>query len=130
MPDTDSQEERMAPSTIPTLKTPLAGLWPGLSAQTRARVRTGLLAAGVLAACLALYAAVQYATPGFADHDGYYHMRMAQLMRVQGLKPDFIWLPLTILNPANFYDHHLLFHVYLSLFAGSNIRGGNLSGGG
>ncbi len=129
MPDTDSQEERMAPSTIPTLKTPLAGLWPGLSAQTRARVRTGLLAAGVLAACLALYAAVQYATPGFADHDGYYHMRMAQLMRVQGLKPDFIWLPLTILNPAGFYDHHLLFHAYLALFAGSNNPADLIAGG-
>ena len=115
-------------SPLPS-RLPLAGLWPGLSAQTRARVRTGLLAAGVLAACLALYAVVQYATPGFADHDGYYHMRLAQLMRAQGLKPDFIWLPLTILNPAGFYDHHLLFHAYLSLFAGSNNPADLIAGG-
>jgi len=81
MRQSDSQKADMAPSTLPTVKSPLAGLWPGISAQTRARVRTGLLAAGVLAACLALYAVVQYATPGFADHDGYYHMRLAQLMR-------------------------------------------------
>ena len=73
----------------------------------------------MLAVCLALYALVQYATPGLADHDGYYHMRMARLMREQGLKPAFVWLPLTILNQASFYDHHLLFHAYLSLFAGS-----------
>jgi hypothetical protein len=119
----------MATSTVPTLNSPLARLWPGLSTQTRARLRTGLVAAGVLAACLALYAVVQYATPGFADHDGYYHMRMAALMRAQGLKPDFVWLPLTILNQAGFYDHHLLFHVYLALFAGSGSPADLLAGG-
>src|SRR5260221_673235 len=104
----------------PPLKLPLAGVLPAFSAQTLARLRTGLLAAGVLAACLAMYALVQYATLGLADHDGFYHMRMAELIREQGLKPAFVWLPLTILNQAGFYDHHLLFHAYLSLFAGSN----------
>lgn len=115
----DSQEKRIAPTTVPPLKLPRTGALPAVAAKTRARLRTGLLAAGVLAACLGLYALVQYATPGLADHDGYYHMRMAQLIRDEGLKPAFVWLPLTILNQADFYDHHLLFHVYLSLFAGS-----------
>jgi hypothetical protein len=115
----------MGTSTVPPLKLPLAdksrlaGVRLGVSAQVRARLRTGLLAAGVLAMCLVLYALVQYATPGLADHDGYYHMTMGRLIREQGLKPAFVWLPLTILNQANFYDHHLLFHAYLSLFAGS-----------
>src|SRR5690242_18546724 len=106
----------MGTSTIPPLKLPLAGqpslgrILPRVSAQLRGRLRTALLAASVLAVCLALYALVQYATPGFADHDGYYHMSMARLIREQGLKPAFVWLPLTILNQAGFYDHHLLFH--------------------
>ncbi len=116
----------MSTSTLPPFKLPLADrlpwarAWPGLSAHARARLRIGLLAIGLLAVFLALFAVVQYATPGLADHDGYYHMRMARLIREQGLKPDFVWLPLTILNKANYYDHHLLWHVYLSLFAGSS----------
>jgi hypothetical protein len=98
---------------------PLASSRAALSPPARVRLRTSLLAVGLLALFLALFALVQYATPGFADNDGYYHIKMARLIREQGLKPPFVWLPLTILNQANFYDHHLLFHVYLSLFAGS-----------
>jgi hypothetical protein len=115
----------MSASTVPPLKVPLAdklplvGAWPRLSARTRAWLLTGLVAIGVLAVFLALFTLVQYATPGLADNDGYYHMRMARLFREQGLKPDFVWLPLTILNQASFYDHHLLWHAYLALFAGS-----------
>jgi hypothetical protein len=37
-------------------------------------------------------------------------------MRTEGLKPDFPWLPLTILNPREFYDHHFLFHAALVPF--------------
>ena len=87
---------------------------PGVAAA----VHVGLQALAVFAAFAALFAAVQYATPGLADHDGYYHLRMAQLMREQGLTPDFVWLPLSILNSTAYYDHHLLYHAYLSIFAG------------
>jgi hypothetical protein len=66
----------------------------------------------------ALFAFVQYGTPHLADNDGYYHIRMAQLIHDQGLRIDFSWLPLTILNPGAFYDHHLLYHLYLALFVG------------
>jgi hypothetical protein len=65
-----------------------------------------------------LLAIVQWGTPALVGTDGYYHARMGLLIREQGLKPDFKWLPLTILNSDSFYDHHLLYHVYLSLFAG------------
>ncbi|MCB9444137.1 MAG: hypothetical protein H6669_07855 [Ardenticatenaceae bacterium] len=34
------------------------------------------------------------------------------LIRHEGLKPDFPWLPQTILNQDAYYDHHLLYHVY------------------
>ena len=63
------------------------------------------------------FAIVQYATPGLAGNDGYYHMKMGYLIRQEGLKPDFPFLPYTILNETAFYDHHLLYHLFLSLFA-------------
>lgn len=43
-------------------------------------------------------------------------------MRTEGLKPDFPWLPLSILNEAEFYDHHFLFHVALIPFTFGNLR--------
>jgi hypothetical protein len=72
---------------------------------------------GRLILFVALFAMVQFATPSLADNDGFYHMRMAWLMRQEGLKPDFVWLPLTILSPDAYYNHHFLHQVYLSLFA-------------
>lgn len=63
---------------------------------------------------------VQFGTPSLADNDGFYHMRMAALIRQYGLRVPFTWLPMSILSPNAFYDHHLLFHVYLSLFAGGS----------
>ena len=45
---------------------------------------------------------------------------MAALIRQYGLRVPFTWLPLSILNQDAFYDHHLLYHVYLSLFAGGS----------
>lgn len=63
------------------------------------------------------FAIVQYATPGLAGNDGYYHMKMGYLIRTEGLTPDFPYLPYTILNETAYYDHHLLYHVFLGLFA-------------
>ena len=49
-------------------------------------------------------------------------------MRTEGLKPIFSWLPLTILNPREFYDHHFLFHVALIPFTfGSLVLGAKLA---
>lgn len=58
----------------------------------------------------------QFSTPGLPGTDGYYHIRMAELMRQEGLKPDFPYLPQTVLNAREFYNHHLLFHVLLIPF--------------
>ena len=63
------------------------------------------------------FAIVQYATPALVGNDGYYHMKMGYLIRTEGLTPDFPYLPYTILKEAAYYDHHLLFHVFLALFA-------------
>jgi hypothetical protein len=60
--------------------------------------------------------AVQFSTPNMPDNDGFYHIKLAYLMRTEGLKPDFVWLPLTILNSREYYDHHFLYHVLLIPF--------------
>ena len=69
-------------------------------------------------------AAVQFATPDMPDNDGFYHIKLAWLMRTEGLKPDFIWLPLSILSEKEFYDHHFLFHVALIPFTFGDLHTG------
>lgn len=49
------------------------------------------------------------------DWDGYYHIRWSSLLweslsQGKGL-PSFDWLPLTVLNPQDYNDHHFLFHL-------------------
>ncbi len=49
------------------------------------------------------------------DWDGYYHIRWSSLLweslsQGKGL-PTFEWLPLTVLSPGNYADHHFLFHL-------------------
>jgi hypothetical protein len=82
--------------------------------------RALLTGAALFALFSALFAFVQFGTSALADNDGFYHLRMAALVRQYGLRVPFTWLPLSILNPDAFYDHHLLYHVYLSLFAGGS----------
>jgi len=67
-----------------------------------------------------LFALIQWATPGIVGNDGYYHIKMAQMIRQEGLKPTFDALPYTILNAADYYDHHLLFHLLLVPFAAAD----------
>jgi hypothetical protein len=49
---------------------------------------------------------------------------MALLMRTEGLKPDFRWLPLTVLNSEEYVDHHFLFHGLLIPFTLNDLRSG------
>jgi hypothetical protein len=67
-------------------------------------------------------ALVQFSTPDMPDNDGFYHIKLAYLMRTEGLTPDFTWLPLTILNAREYYDHHFLFHVLLIPFTFGDLR--------
>lgn len=67
---------------------------------------------------------IQFATPDMPDNDGFYHIKLAYLMRTQSLKPDFVWLPSTILNQDEYYDHHFLFHVALIPFTFGDLRVG------
>ena len=67
-------------------------------------------------------ALIQFATPDMPDNDGFYHIKLAWLMRTEGLKPAFPYLPLSILNENEFYDHHFLFHVALIPFTFGDLR--------
>jgi hypothetical protein len=81
--------------------------------------RTSILLGTIFLLFLTL---VQFSSPDLPDNDGYYHIKLAYLMRVEGLKPDFPWLPLSILNQREFYDHHFLFHVALMPFTYGDLR--------
>ena len=65
---------------------------------------------------------IQFATPNLAGNDGYYHIKLAYLMRTTGLMPEFHWLPLTILNVRDFVDHHFLYHILLMPFTFGDLR--------
>jgi hypothetical protein len=64
-----------------------------------------------------IMARIQYSTNAICcgDWDGYYHIRFSSLLwqnfsSFQWL-PEFKWLPLTVLNPEDYADHHFLFHL-------------------
>ena len=71
---------------------------------------------------LAGLAWIQFASPDMPDNDGFYHIKLAHLMRTEGLKPEFTWLPQSILNQKEFYDHHFLFHIALIPFTFGDLR--------
>jgi hypothetical protein len=55
------------------------------------------------------------------DFDGYYHIRWTRELwasiKSGSFPAPFPWLPLTTLNPKNYVDHHLLFHILQIPFA-------------
>jgi hypothetical protein len=95
--------------------TPFSRMWV-----SAVKVRPVIQALVLFLLFAGLLAVVQYGTDALVGTDGYYHARMGLLIRQAGLRPDFKWLPLTILNADAFYNHHLLYHVYLALFAGTD----------
>ncbi len=72
----------------------------------------------------AVYSAVQSATPSIIGIDGYYHVRVAALMREHGPRLEFPWLQLTILNHERYADHHYLFHALQVPFTLGDARTG------
>ena len=82
-------------------------------------------AGNLLIAALAIVATfiwLQFSTRSVCcgDFDGYYHITWARMlwdgMRAKHFPPAFTWLPLTTLNPRDYVDHHLLFHILLIPF--------------
>jgi len=82
----------------------------------RKKIHSVLPVAGIFLLFVVGMALIQFSTPDMPDNDGFYHIKLAWLMRTEGLIPDFPWLPLTILNQSEYYDHHFLFHVALMPF--------------
>src|ERR671911_1743552 len=62
------------------------------------------------------------------DFDGYYHIKWSRMLweslRSRSFPPVFSWLPLTTLNPNDYVDHHLLFHVFQIPFTFGDLRDG------
>ena len=72
---------------------------------------------GVLTIGIIFYQ-LQFATSSICcgDFDGYYHVQWTRelwhSMKSKAFPPPFPWLPLTTLNPKDYVDHHLLFHIF------------------
>ena len=63
----------------------------------------------------AIFAMLLFSTPAFLSTDDYYHARAAEQIVIQGkLNLDFPWLPLTILSPERYVNHHLLYHLWIA----------------
>ncbi len=90
-----------------------------LSALVRneAALRGAQLVAGGFAIGLILWR-LQFSTRSICcgDFDGYYHIMWSRMLwegiKLHRFPPQFIWLPLTTLNPKDYVDHHLLFHIF------------------
>jgi hypothetical protein len=84
--------------------------------ETEAATRIVYLVFGLIAIPMVL-GFLQFQTQAICcgDWDGYYHIRWSQLLwesLSQGKwLPSFDWLPLTVLNPQDYNDHHFLFHL-------------------
>ena len=84
--------------------------------RSEAMMRALYLVTGALAIGL-IFRQIQFSTDSVCcgDFDGYYHIRWSRLLwegiRQGHFPPVFTWLPLTTLNPQNYVDHHLLFHL-------------------
>lgn len=70
-----------------------------------------------LCAIVMLMTMLQFSTDAICcgDWDGYYHIRWSALLW-ENFKhghwlPSFTWLPLTVLGPDTYADHHFLFHL-------------------
>ncbi len=84
--------------------------------ESEAATRFVYLIFGLIAAAMVL-GYLQFRTEAICcgDWDGYYHIRWSALLWESlssgGGLPVFNWLPLTVLNPTHYNDHHFLFHL-------------------
>lgn len=77
----------------------------------------------ILALIITAFVFIQLGSTGIIGGDGYYHIRYAKILRLAfpRLSIPFPFLPLTILNPKDFTNHHLLFHILLMPFTFGNL---------
>ncbi|MBI2191786.1 MAG: hypothetical protein HYU36_07370 [Planctomycetes bacterium] len=65
-------------------------------------------------------ALLTFSTPGLPGVDGYYHIQIARLTRMQGILHEFPWTQQSIFL-SGFADKELLFHMFLVPFAGGDL---------
>src|SRR6478672_11668831 len=84
--------------------------------ETEQAVRIIYLVFGFIAIAMTMWF-TQFQTQAICcgDWDGYYHIRWSSLLWENFSHgkwlPTFEWLPLTVLNPQDYADHHFLFHL-------------------
>jgi len=90
--------------------------------QSESSLRVIQFVAGAIAIGI-IFWQLQFSTDSICcgDFDGYYHIKWARelwaSMKSNTFPPAFPWLPLTTLNPKDYVDHHLLFHIIQIPFA-------------
>ena len=90
--------------------------------QSESAIRNSQFIIGVVAVGI-IFWQLQFSTSAICcgDFDGYYHIKWARVlwesMKASKFPPVFPWLPLTTLNPKDYVDHHLLFHIIQIPFA-------------
>src|SRR6478752_1769310 len=84
--------------------------------ETDQAVRVIYLIFGIISIALLMWF-LQFQTTAICcgDWDGYYHIRWSSLLWENFSHgkwlPSFDWLPLTVLDPHDYADHHFLFHL-------------------
>jgi hypothetical protein len=90
--------------------------------QSESSLRVIQFVAGAIAIGVVFWQ-LQFSTDAICcgDFDGYYHIKWTRelwaSMKSGAFPPAFPWLPLTTLNPKDYVDHHLLFHILQIPFA-------------
>ena len=90
--------------------------------QSESSLRVIQFVAGAIAIGVVFWQ-LQFSTDAICcgDFDGYYHIKWTRelwaSMKSKAFPPAFPWLPLTTLNPKDYVDHHLLFHIIQIPFA-------------
>jgi hypothetical protein len=90
--------------------------------QSESSLRVIQFVAGAIAIGI-IFWQLQFSTDSICcgDFDGYYHIKWARELwasiKTNTFPPAFPWLPLTTLNPKDYVDHHLLFHIIQIPFA-------------
>jgi hypothetical protein len=90
--------------------------------QSESSIRIIQLVVGAIVIAV-IFWELQFSTSAICcgDFDGYYHIKWTRTlwdsMKMSKFPPAFPWLPLTTLNPNDYVDHHLLFHIFQIPFA-------------
>ena len=111
------EELRESPAVPERTSKPTLNSW----IKSDSAIRAADLLAGAIVIAL-IFWWLQYSTDAICcgDYDGYYHIKWSRLiwdnLRAGHFPPAFPWLPLTTLNPKNYVDHHLLYHIILIPF--------------